>query len=257
MRIGIAGINGRVGGLLVDEIRRRGDTLSGGLDRPGSGRPTPAVDITLYGSIDALAGASDVVVDFTVPATVPAHAIALSRHRAAWVLGTTGIDAAAQREVAQAAQHVPVVQAANFSAGVTLVLELAARMAAVLPPEEYDAEIVEMHHRQKLDAPSGTALAIGEAVAAARGTSLAAVRDSGRDGITGARTTGAVGFASLRGGQIVGEHALLFTGSDEQIGLTHRAFDRRAFAAGAIRAAHWSGGKAAGLYGMRDVLGLS
>ncbi len=255
-RIGIAGIRGRVGGLLVDEIRRRGDLLSGGLDRPGSGRGAPAPDITLFGSIDDLAAISDVVVDFTIPAAVPAHAQALSQHRVAWVLGTTGLSEAAQLEVAQAARHVPVVQAANFSAGVTLVLELAARLAAALPADEYDAEIVEMHHRQKLDAPSGTALAIGHAVAAARGVRLADVRESGRDGITSARDAGAIGFASLRGGQIVGEHTLLFTGSDEQLGLTHRAFDRRTFAAGAVRAAHWTAGRPPGLYGMKDVLGL-
>ena len=132
-----------------------------------------------------------------------------------------------------------------------------ARAAAALPADQYDAEIVEMHHRQKLDAPSGTALAIGEAVATARGVRLSDVRECGRDGVTGARADGAIGFASLRGGQIVGEHTLLFTSADEQVVLSHRAFDRRTFAAGAIRAAHWTAGRAPGLYGMRDVLGLT
>ena len=256
MRIGIAGISGRVGTLLIDETRLRGDSISGGIDRPGSGRPSPAPDITLFPGMDELAAASDAVIDFTVPASASAHAQAISRHKAAWVVGTTGLSDAAQAAVAQASRHVAVVQAANFSAGIALVLELAARMAAALPAKEYDAEIVEMHHRHKLDAPSGTALAIGNAVAGARGVSLADVRESGRDGVTRARAAGAIGFASLRGGQIVGEHTLLFTGSDEQISLTHRAFDRRTFAAGAIRAAHWTLGRPPGLYGMRDVLGL-
>ncbi|WP_428377353.1 4-hydroxy-tetrahydrodipicolinate reductase [Lichenicoccus sp.] len=256
MRIGVAGINGRVGSVLIEAIRQRGDQLTGGFDRPGAGRQAPAPDITLFHSLEELAAVSDVVVDFTVAAAVTAHSNAISRHRAAWVLGTTGLSEAAQLGVVQAARHVPVVQAANFSPGVTLVLDLAARLAAALPPEDYDAEIVDMHHRQKLDAPSGTALAIGNAVAAARGTTLAAVRDSGRDGVTSARATGAIGFASLRGGQVVGEHTVLFTASDEQIGLTHRAFDRRTFAAGAIRAAHWAHGRPPGLYSMRDVLGL-
>ena len=257
MRIGVAGINGRVGGLLLDEIRLRGDTFAGGLDRPGAGRAAPAPDVTMMASIEALASASDVVVDFTVAGTVPAHAEAIAHHRVAWVLGTTGLSDVAQEAVARAARHVPVVQAANFSAGVALVLELAARAAAALPADQYDAEIVEMHHRQKLDAPSGTALAIGEAVATARGVRLSDVRECGRDGVTGARADGAIGFASLRGGQIVGEHTLLFTSADEQVVLSHRAFDRRTFAAGAIRAAHWTAGRAPGLYGMRDVLGLT
>jgi 4-hydroxy-tetrahydrodipicolinate reductase len=137
------------------------------------------------------------------------------------------------------------------------VLALAERMAAALPPAQYDAEILEMHHRQKVDAPSGTAIALGRAVAAGRGVALDAVMQSGRDGHTGARETGAIGFAALRGGQVVGEHSLLFAGADEQIILTHKAFDRRTFASGAVRAALWVAGRPPGLYGMRDVLALS
>jgi 4-hydroxy-tetrahydrodipicolinate reductase len=130
-------------------------------------------------------------------------------------------------------------------------------MAASLPSQQYDAEILEMHHRQKVDAPSGTAVALGRAVAAGRQVDLATVMQSGRDGHTGPRQTGAIGFATLRGGQVVGEHSLLFAGADEQIVLTHKAFDRRTFASGAVRAALWVAGRAPGLYGMRDVLGLS
>jgi 4-hydroxy-tetrahydrodipicolinate reductase len=158
--------------------------------------------------------------------------------------------------VDEAARRIGVVHAANFSPGVTLVQRLAQMMGQALPAESYDAEIVEMHHRQKVDAPSGTALAIGRAVALGRGVALEDVRESGRDGHTGPRQTGAIGFAALRGGQIVGEHEVLFTSADEQITLTHRAFDRRIFATGAVRAAGWLSGRAPGLYGMEDVLGL-
>jgi 4-hydroxy-tetrahydrodipicolinate reductase len=146
--------------------------------------------------------------------------------------------------------------APNYSPGVVLAMVLAERMAAALPAETYDAEIVEMHHRQKVDAPSGTAVGLGRAVAAGRGVRLEDVTESGRDGHTGARKTGAIGFAALRGGQIVGEHSLLFTSATEQITLSHRAMDRRAFATGAIRAALWVAAKPPGLYDMRDVLGM-
>ena len=153
----------------------------------------------------------------------------------------------------KAAARCVVVQAANFSPGVNLVLALAEHLGAALPGAEYDAEIVEMHHRQKVDAPSGTALAIGRALADGRGVALDDVRIAGRQG---ARPVGGIGFASLRGGQIVGEHSLVLTAADEQIVLTHRAFDRRSFARGAVRAALWSAGRPCGLYGMQDVLGL-
>jgi 4-hydroxy-tetrahydrodipicolinate reductase len=153
-------------------------------------------------------------------------------------------------------QQIAVVQAPNFSPGVNLVLALAERMAAALPADAYDAEIVEMHHRQKVDAPSGTALGMGEAVARGRGVRLELVRESGRDGHTGPRRPGAIGFAALRGGQVVGEHMLIFAASGEHIALTHRAFDRRVFATGAVRAARWVVGKPPGHYSMMDVLGM-
>ena len=157
---------------------------------------------------------------------------------------------------AEAAKHIPVVYASNFSAGVNLVLALAERMGATLPADAYDAEIVEMHHRQKVDAPSGTAIGMGRAVAKGRGVALGDVMESGRHGHTGARKTGAIGFAALRGGQVVGEHTLIFAAGTEHIALTHRAFDRRAFATGAVRAALWVAGRKPGLYSMMDVLGM-
>jgi 4-hydroxy-tetrahydrodipicolinate reductase len=214
VRIGIAGISGRMGRLLVEEAEAAGCPVSGGARRGDA--------------MDALAAASDVVIDFTRASAVQAHAEAL----------------------AAAGTRIPVVYAANFSAGVSLVLALAERIAATLPAEQYDAEILEMHHRQKVDAPSGTAIALGRAVAAGRGVDLAVVMQSGRDGHTGPRETGGIGFATLRGGQVVGEHSLLFAGADEQIILTHKAFDRRTFASGAMRAALWVAGRPPGLYGL-------
>jgi 4-hydroxy-tetrahydrodipicolinate reductase len=172
------------------------------------------------------------------------------------VLGTTGLSAAAEAAVARAAGQTTIVWAANFSPGVTLLLDLARRLAASLPASDYDAEILEMHHRQKRDAPSGTALALGYAVAEGRGGDLATLRTAAREGQTGPRPPGAIGFASLRGGQVVGDHTLLFAGSDEHISIRHEALDRRIFARGAVRAALWTQGRAPGLYDMRDVLGL-
>lgn len=251
--IGIAGIAGRMGRLVAEEVAAAGLQLAGGIDRPGTAAPAGA---RLFPDITALAAASDTVVDFTHAGTVAAHAAALAASGTAWVLGTTGLAAADQDAVAEAARRIAVVQSPNFSPGVNLLLAIAERMAAALPADAYDAEIVEMHHRQKVDAPSGTALGLGEAVARGRGVALEVVRDSGRDGHTGPRRTGAIGFAALRGGQIVGEHTLIFAAAGEQIAVTHRAFDRRVFATGAVRAAAWVAGRPAGHYGMADVLGM-
>jgi 4-hydroxy-tetrahydrodipicolinate reductase len=249
--IGIAGIGGRMGRLLAEEVAKAGVTLVGGVDRE------PAPGMRMFPDIAALAAASDVVLDFTHASAAAAHARALAGSGCAWVLGTSGLSAADESLVADTARTNAVVYAANFSPGVTLVMALARQMAAALPAESYDAEIVEMHHRQKVDAPSGTAVAMGRAVAAGRGVALEDVRESGRDGHTGPRKTGAIGFAALRGGQVVGEHTLLFAAADEHIALTHRAFDRRAFAAGAVLAAKWIAGRPPGLYSMNDVLGLA
>lgn len=252
-RIGIVGIAGRMGRLLAEEVAAAGAKLAGGIDSPSATLPTGAGSFT---DIAALSAVSDVVVEFTHASTAAPHARLMTGSGKAWVLGTTGLSAADEAAVAEAARHIPVMYAPNYSPGVTLLLALAERMAAALPGETYDAEIVEMHHRQKVDAPSGTAVGLGRAVARGRGVRLEDVTESGRDGHTGARKTGAIGFAALRGGQIVGEHTLLFTAANEQIALTHRAFDRRAFASGAIRAALWVRGKPPGLYNMTDVLGM-
>jgi 4-hydroxy-tetrahydrodipicolinate reductase len=243
IRIGIAGITGRVGQLLAEEVPAAGLTLVGGTSRTGAALPD-------------LAGMCDVVIDFTNAALVTDHAAILAPAGVPWVLGTSGLSPDDEAAVATAATRIPIVYAANFAPGVNLVLALAERMAAALPADTYDAEIVEMHHRQKVDAPSGTAMGLGRAVARGRGVDLAAVMQSGRDGHTGPRPPGAIGFAALRGGQVVGEHTLLFAAANEHIALTHRAFDRRAYAAGAVRAARWVAGRPAGLYDMMDVLGM-
>ncbi|TCZ59714.1 4-hydroxy-tetrahydrodipicolinate reductase [Roseicella aquatilis] len=256
VRIGIAGIAGRMGRLLAEEVVAAGATLAGGTrrgDGAAEGLPAPVLP-----DIAALFAASDVVIDFTHAAAAEAHAAAAATAGKPLVLGTSGLSAAQEAAVAEAARRVPIVYAANFAPGVNLVLAIAERMAAALPPGQYDAEIVEMHHRQKVDAPSGTAVALGRAVARGRGTTLeAAGTESGRDGHTGARGTGTIGFAALRGGQVVGEHTLLFAAGSEQIALTHRSFDRRVYATGAVRAALWLQGRAPGLHDMKHVLGMA
>jgi 4-hydroxy-tetrahydrodipicolinate reductase len=242
-RIGITGIAGRMGRLLAEEVAAAGATLAGGTRRGED--PAP------------LFAASDVVIDFTHASAATDHAAAAVAAGRPLVLGSSGLSPAEEAAVAEAARQVPVVYAANFAPGVNLFLAIAERMSAALPPEQYDAEIVEMHHRQKVDAPSGTAVALGRAVARGRGTTLeAAGTESGRDGHTGARGTGTIGFAALRGGQVVGEHTLLFAAGSEHIALTHRSFDRRVYATGAVRAALWLQGRPPGLYDMKHVLGM-
>jgi 4-hydroxy-tetrahydrodipicolinate reductase len=256
IRIGIAGVTGRMGQLLVEEVRTAGAELVGGIGRPGSGKPAPA-GVTLRSDIGVLADAANVVVDFTNAATARTYAATMAASGKAWVLGTSGLSEADEAAVADAARRIAVVYASNFSPGVNLVLALAERMGATLPADAYDAEIMEMHHRQKVDAPSGTAIGMGRAVAKGRGVVLSDVMQSGRDGHTGARKSGAIGFAALRGGQVVGEHTLIFAAATEHIALTHRAFDRRAFATGAVRAALWVVEQPPGLYSMMDVLGMA
>jgi 4-hydroxy-tetrahydrodipicolinate reductase len=248
LRIGIAGISGRMGQLLAGEVVAAGAALSGGTRRgPGADFPDAA----------ALFAASDVVIDFTNASAAAGHAALAAQHRKPLILGSSGLSAEQEAAVAAAAREVAIVYAANFAPGVNLIFALAERMAAALPPEHYDAEIVEMHHRQKVDAPSGTAIGLGRAVARGRGTTLeAAGTESGRDGHTGPRGTGTIGFAALRGGQVVGEHTLIFAAGSEQIALTHRSFDRRVYAEGAVRAALWAAGQGAGLFDMKHVLGM-
>ncbi len=255
IRIGIAGMAGRMGQLLIEEVAAADAVCVGGTLRAG-GKPAPA-GMQSFPDIESLFAASDVVIDFTHADTAATHAAAAAACGKGFILGSSGLSAAAEAAVAEAGKHAPIVYAANFAPGVNLFLAIAERMAAALPGAQYDAEIVEMHHRQKVDAPSGTAVALGRAVAAGRGTTMEeAGIESGRDGHCGPRGTGTIGFAALRGGQVVGEHTLLFAATSEHISLTHRSFDRRVYATGAVRAALWVHGRAPALYGMKHVLGM-
>lgn len=251
MNVGIAGLSGRMGRLLAEEAIAAGHSIIGGTVQHGAGPDGIAVL-----KLRDLAERCDVVIDFTHASTVQQSAAVLSGAGTAWVLGTTGLSSADEAAVDAAAERIGVVYAANFGPGVNLLLALARQLGAALPAGQYDAEILEMHHRQKVDAPSGTAIALGRAVAEGRGVPLETVMRSGRDGHTGPRPDGEIGFAALRGGQVVGEHTLLFAAAGEHIALTHRAIDRRAFATGAIRAASWIQARPPGRYGMADVMGL-
>jgi 4-hydroxy-tetrahydrodipicolinate reductase len=203
----------------------------------------------------ALRGAA-VAIDFTLADASVRHALACREAGCALVIGTTGHDEAQRAELAEAARSIPVVLAPNMSLGVNLLFRLAELAARALDPAQYDAEIFEAHHRNKVDAPSGTALGLGRAVAQGRGVSLPQVADHARHGQTGARQPGRIGFSVMRGGEIVGDHRLVFAGPGEQIELAHHAQDRTGFARGALAAARWVAGRPPGLYSMQDVLGL-
>jgi 4-hydroxy-tetrahydrodipicolinate reductase len=263
--VAVLGVTGRMGQCLVRAVGEvPGLRLTGALASPGSrwlGQDAAAPDhasavgvaITADRAV-ALAGAS-VAIDFTLPAALQDNLAACVARRVAVVVGTTGLDSAAEVALATAATAIPVLHSPNMSLGVNLLLALVADAARALPAD-YDIEIVEAHHRHKVDAPSGTAVRLGEVAAAARGQHLAEVAVRSRDGQVGERPPGAIGFATLRGGDIVGEHQVLFAGPGERLELGHRATDRMTFARGAVRAAGWLAGRAPGTYGMRDVLGL-
>jgi 4-hydroxy-tetrahydrodipicolinate reductase len=211
--------------------------------------------IVVTNDAEALFKASDAVVDFTLPQATAGHANLAASTGTAYIVGTTGLGRIEQEAVDMAARSVPVVQAANFSLGVNLLAALVRQAARVLDGD-FDIEIVEMHHRHKVDAPSGTALLLGRAAAEGRDVRLDDVADRGRDGHTGERERGHIGFAALRGGDVAGDHTVLFAGRQERIELTHKAGDRMIFARGAVKAALWAAGRPAGKYGMAEVLGL-
>lgn len=251
---------------LIQEIAATdGASLSGGTEAPGA----PAVGRDL-GELAGLAraaltvaddpvpviAASDALIDFTRPDATVAHAEIAAKTATAMVIGTTGMDESQVERIRAAATRIPIVMAANMSVGVTLLAALTRRAAALLD-DDYDIEIVEMHHRHKIDAPSGTALALGRAAAQGRKIDLETRTAEGRVGRTGPRKKGDIGFAVLRGGDVVGDHTVVFAADGERLELTHKASNRRVFARGAVRAALWAGGRAPGLYSMDDVLGLS
>lgn len=261
----ITGVTGRMGRTLARLVLESPQArLVGALARPGN--PALGQDIgTLLGLPPAGVAVSDdpleafaraqAVIDFTTPEATVEFAALAAQARAVHVVGTTGLAPADLTRLAAAARHAPIVRAGNMSLGVNLLTGLTKRVAAALG-EEFDIEIVEMHHNRKVDAPSGTALMLGEAAAEGRAVRLDAVADRGRDGITGARQPGHIGFAAVRGGDVVGEHDVIFAGPGERVVLRHLATDRAIFARGAIRAALWGQDRGPGEYTMMDVLGL-
>mgnify|MGYP006265550051 CR=1 FL=1 len=265
MRLVVAGAAGRMGRMLVQAIHAgEGMVLAGALERKGS--PALGQDIGILAGIgelgikitdDPLSALvhADAVIDFTAPqATIEMAAIA-AQARIVHVIGTTGLSVDDLKAIDAAGRHAVIIRSGNMSLGVNLLAGLVRQTAKALGIE-YDIEIVEMHHRMKVDAPSGTALMLGEAAAKGRGISLQDHSDRGRDGITGARKPGDIGFASLRGGTVIGDHTVTFAGPAERIELSHRAEDRSLFARGAVRAALWGRGRKPGVYSMADVLGL-
>ena len=265
MNIGIIGAAGRMGRMLIMAVNATdGAVVAAGSEAPG--HADLGIDLGVLAGIDgmgvnlgddaaALFQASDVVIDFTSPKVTETHAKLAMEHGTAWVIGTTGLEAAQQDAVTNAAKKVAVVQAANFSVGVNLLLGLVETAAKTLP-DSFDIEISEMHHRHKVDAPSGTALAMGHAAASGRGVNLDDVSVLSREGITGERRSGDIGFATLRGGDVVGDHTAMFAATGERLELTHKAASREIFANGAVRAAMWTQSQSPGLYSMKDVLGF-
>jgi 4-hydroxy-tetrahydrodipicolinate reductase len=268
MRIGVLGCAGRMGRAVISEVLGAdGCTLAGGVDQgdhPALGRDLgtlvgqDSVGVIMSDNAAALIEASDVVIEFSAPEATAKHVALAAEHGTAHVIGTTGLGDSEEQAIRDAARRIAIMRAANMSLGVNLLLGLTQQVARALGPEAFDIEILEMHHRHKVDAPSGTALALGHAAARGRGLDLEATADRGRDGgLTGARKPGAIGFAALRGGDVVGDHVVIFAGAGERIELAHRATDRRIYARGALTAARWLRGRPPGLYGMADVLGLT
>lgn len=255
-KIGVLGCTGRVSKLIVKELQARhwgpNIELAGGTVKPGY----PAdQDFFVTDDPDALFERADVVIDFTTPEATARHVWLAAKHHKPLVIGTTGLSETQQKEIADAAREAPVILAANMSVGVNLLAALVEQAAARLGAE-YDIEITETHHKHKIDSPSGTALALGKAAAKGRQADLDLLAVYSRQGQTGERKTGAIGFAVQRGGDVVGEHSVTFFGEGERIVLGHIATDRSLFAKGAIRAALWLKDQPYGLYSMRDVLGL-
>jgi 4-hydroxy-tetrahydrodipicolinate reductase len=264
MRLIVAGAGGRMGRTLVKAIAEStGAVLVGAIEAPGAavigqdagelaGLPRNGVAVTA--GAPALLAKADGIIDFTIPAATVA--LAKETSNLVHVIGTTGLTPEDEKNIAAAAGRARIVKSGNMSLGVNLLAALVARVAKTLD-DEFDIEVFEMHHNKKIDAPSGTALIFGEAAARGRGIDLKSHSERGRDGVTGARKRGDIGFASLRGGTVVGEHSVIFAGPHERIELVHRAEDRMIFARGAVKAALWARDQKPGLYSMADVLGLA
>ncbi|MEW6392010.1 MAG: 4-hydroxy-tetrahydrodipicolinate reductase [Pseudomonadota bacterium] len=256
VKIAVAGALGRMGQAVIQTLEGRHDVvLAARFDRPEA-------EGELLVSADAALAAADAVIDFTLPeasAQLAEAAAARAVHHAhapALVIGSTGFSPEQLARIEAAAEKVVIVRSGNYSLGVNMLMGLVRQAAAALPASDWDIEVFEAHHKRKIDAPSGTALMLGEAAAEGRGVGLGQVADRGRDGVTGPRKEGAIGFSVVRGGGIVGEHSVIFAGESETLTLSHSAIDRGLFARGAVAAAAWTKGKAPGLYDMQDVLGF-
>jgi 4-hydroxy-tetrahydrodipicolinate reductase len=264
MRIGIAGCVGRMGKMLMEAVREHPEcsltiasSRTDGLEEVHTYLQREGLhQVVLTDKLDVLAAGCDAIIDFTSPA----YSVEIAQHCAATdtilICGTTGFSAEEEQQIVTLAQQIRLVKSANFSIGVNILMSLTQYIAALLDTS-YDIEITDIHHRYKKDAPSGTALALGKAAAAGRGVALEDVAERGRDGITGERTRGAIGFHALRGGDVIGDHTVLFAGDGERLELTHKSSHRRIYAAGAIRAALWARHQLSGLYSMQDVLKVS
>ncbi len=252
--IGIFGARGRMGQAIAGVAADRSIAIAGGTDGEAGG-VIGAQGAAITADPAALALGADVLIDFSVPAALDAHLAACVAAGKPLLIGTTGLEAAHHDAIDRAAARIAVLQTGNTSLGVSLLAALVKEATARLG-DDWDIEIVEMHHRHKVDAPSGTALLLGQAAAAGRGIDLTTHMVSGRDGITGARRAGDIGFAALRGGSVAGDHMVMLASDHERIELSHRAESRVIFARGAIKAAEWLIGKAPGRYTMADVLGL-
>ncbi len=266
MKIGVLGCAGRMGRAIISELLvDEGTTLAGGTEVRGHAAigqdlgvlaGQDEMGLKVHDDTATLIATADAVIEFSTVEATLRHAALAVEHKTAHVIGTTGLDKASENRLSDMATQIPIVWAANMSLGVNLLIGLTEQVARSLGPEAFDIEVVETHHRQKIDAPSGTALALGHAAARGRDVLLDNVADRGRDGITGARKSGAIGFAVLRGGDVVGDHSVVFAGLGERIELTHKASDRKIYARGAVHAARWLKGRSPGLYSMKHVLGL-
>ena len=265
MRVAVAGASGRMGRMLIEAVAAADDfTLGGALDVAGSaslGADATAFlgrtsGVAIVSDLRAGLGGAEVLIDFTRPEGTLAHLAVCRELGVKAVVGTTGFSAAQKAEVAAIAGDVAIVMAPNMSVGVNLVLRLVDFAARALA-EGYDIEIIEAHHRHKVDAPSGTALQLGEVAAAATGRRLQDCAVYAREGVTGERKAGTIGFATIRGGDIVGDHTVLFAGTGERIEISHKSSSRATYAQGSLRAARFLAGRASGLFDMSDVLGLA
>jgi len=262
----ITGISGRMGQMLAKTVLASDKArLVGAVERAGHDWVGQDLGVAMGGAASGVIVTDDAleafakaqaVLDFTAPAATVAFAGLAAQARAVHVIGTTGLSDDDLAAIKAAARHAVIVRAGNMSLGVNLLVKLTRIVAAALD-EDFDIEVIESHHNQKVDAPSGTALMLGQAAADGRGVDLNAVSDRGRDGITGARKRGDIGFTAIRGGDIIGEHDVLFAGAGERITLRHVASDRSLFAKGALKAALWGQDQKPGEYDMMDVLGLN